>query len=85
MGVTGERAALGRRGRAAVVGRIRAVTDLPVCVGIGVSTPPRRSRSAGWPTGWWSARPWSAGCWRAAGSEAAAGFVGELRVALDRS
>ncbi|HVB91036.1 MAG TPA: tryptophan synthase subunit alpha [Acidimicrobiales bacterium] len=38
MGVTGERADLG--GAAAeVVGRIRRFTDMPVCVGVGVSTP----------------------------------------------
>ncbi len=38
MGVTGERAVLAESARE-VATRIRAVTDLPVCVGIGVSTP----------------------------------------------
>lgn len=38
LGVTGERAALSQRA-AAVVAAVRAVTDLPVLVGIGVSTP----------------------------------------------
>jgi tryptophan synthase alpha chain len=38
MGVTGERAALGDDARL-VVERIRRHTDMPVCVGVGVSTP----------------------------------------------
>lgn len=38
MGVTGERDTLGAD-TAGVVQRIRAVTDAPVCVGVGVSTP----------------------------------------------
>lgn len=38
MGVTGERDSLAAD-TTAVVGRIRAVTDAPVCVGVGVSTP----------------------------------------------
>jgi tryptophan synthase alpha chain len=38
MGVTGERADVGTDA-AKVVERVRACTDLPVCVGIGVSTP----------------------------------------------
>jgi len=38
MGVTGERAALGDEARK-VVERIRRHTDMPVCVGVGVSTP----------------------------------------------
>ena len=37
MGVTGARAAVGEGARA-LVDRVRAVTDLPVCVGLGVST-----------------------------------------------
>ena len=38
MGVTGERVDLGSD-VTKVVARIRACTDLPVCVGVGVSTP----------------------------------------------
>ena len=38
MGVTGERGELGSDA-AKVVERIRACTDMPVCVGVGVSTP----------------------------------------------
>ena len=38
MGVTGERAAIGAEARQ-VVERIRRHTDMPVCVGVGVSTP----------------------------------------------
>ena len=37
MGVTGARSAVGT-GAAALVERTRAVTDLPLCVGLGVST-----------------------------------------------
>ncbi len=45
MSVTGERQDLG--GEAAnVVERVRRHTDLPVCVGVGVSTPSRPQRSA---------------------------------------
>lgn len=38
MGVTGERAALADTARQ-VARRVRALTDVPVCVGVGVSTP----------------------------------------------
>lgn len=38
MGVTGERRSLGTDA-AAVVARVRAATDMPVCVGVGISTP----------------------------------------------
>ena len=37
MGVTGTRAAIGERGRRRWSRRVRAVTDKPVCVGLGVS------------------------------------------------
>jgi tryptophan synthase alpha chain len=37
MGVTGARASVGAGARALVT-RTRAVTDLPICVGLGVST-----------------------------------------------
>lgn len=38
MGITGERAAVDRAARD-LVSRLRAVTDAPLCVGIGISTP----------------------------------------------
>jgi tryptophan synthase alpha chain len=38
MGVTGERSAPSESG-AEVATRVRRVTDIPVCVGVGVSTP----------------------------------------------
>jgi len=50
MGVTGTRAALS--GRAApLVARVRAVTELPVCVGLGVSTAAQAAEVAGYADG----------------------------------
>ena len=56
LGVTGERDALATSALA-IANRLKAVTDLPVLVGVGVSTPPKRSRCARRPTAWSSARP----------------------------
>ena len=50
LGVTGERDALAARRRWRP--RLKAVTDMPVLVGVGVSTPPRRSRLCASPTAW---------------------------------
>ncbi len=82
MGVTGERAALG--GDAAeVVALVRKVTELPVCVGIGVTTPEQAvdvCRSAdGVVVGSALVRRLLEG----GGPEGAAAFVGQLRRALD--
>ena len=49
MGVTGTRAAVGDTAQR-LVARVRTVGDLPVCVGLGVSTPTRRPRSRRSPT-----------------------------------
>ena len=82
MGVTGEQAALGDD-LAEVVARTRPFTDLPVCAGVGVSTPEQAvqaCRSAdGVVVGSALVRRLLAG----GGADAAAEFVGELRAALD--
>lgn len=50
MGVTGARAAVGNRAQE-LVGRTRAQTDLPVCVGIGVSSGAQAAEIAGFADG----------------------------------
>ena len=82
MGVTGERSQIGDEA-AAVVSKIAAVTHLPVCVGIGVSTPEQAahvtSAADGVVVGSALVRRLSEG----AGPEGAAAFVGSLRRAID--
>ncbi len=83
MGVTGERASVGDEA-AAVVGRIRDVTDLPVCVGVGVSTPEQATQVCGVADGVVVGSALVRRLVEGGGAEAAATFVGELRAALDR-
>ncbi len=82
MGVTGERTDVGADA-AAVVGRIRAYTDLPVCVGVGVSTPEQAAEvcqvADGVVVGSALVRRLLAG----EGPDGAASFVGALRSAID--
>ncbi len=82
MGVTGERADLGDEARL-VVERIRRHTDMPVCVGVGVSTPEQAAEvcevADGVVVGSALVRRLLAG----GGPEAAAEFVGSLRQAID--
>jgi tryptophan synthase alpha chain len=82
MGVTGERADLGDEARQ-VVERIRRHTDMPVCVGVGVSTPEQAAEvcevADGVVVGSALVRRLLAG----GGPEAAAEFVGALRRAID--
>jgi tryptophan synthase alpha chain len=82
MGVTGERTDIGGDARA-VVGRIRRYTDVPVCVGVGVSTPEQAAEvcevADGVVVGSALVRRLLAG----GGPEAAAEFVGSLRAAID--
>jgi tryptophan synthase alpha chain len=82
MGVTGERAALGGDA-AAVVSRIRDATDLPVCVGIGVSTAEQAVEVCEVADGVVVGSALVRRLVEGGGVEAAAGFVGELRAALD--
>jgi len=82
MGVTGERAEVGLEARA-VVARIRQYTDMPVCVGVGVSTPQQAAEvcevADGVVVGSALVRRLLAG----EGPEGAAAFVGSLRRAID--
>jgi len=82
MGVTGEQAVLADSARE-VAARIKAHTDLPVCVGIGVSTPDQAAAvcevADGVVVGSALVRRLLEGC----GPEGAAEFVGSLRHAID--
>lgn len=82
MGVTGERTELGRDA-ARVVERIRDCTDMPVCVGVGVSTPAQAAElcqvADGVVVGSALVRRLLAG----AGPEGAASFVRSIRAAID--
>lgn len=82
MGVTGERTDVGGDARA-VVERVRRYTDLPVCVGVGVSTPDQAAEvcevADGVVVGSALVRRLLAG----EGPEGAAEFVGTLRQAID--
>jgi tryptophan synthase alpha chain len=82
MGVTGERADVGDEARR-VVERIRRHTDMPVCVGVGVSTPEQAAEvcevADGVVVGSALVRRLLAG----GGPEGAAEFVGTLRRAID--
>ncbi len=82
MGVTGERDRLAA-GATVVADRLRDVTDLPVCIGIGVSTPDQAAeacrRADGVVVGSALVRRLLDG----AGPLGAGDFVAELRVAID--
>jgi len=82
MGVTGERSALARSASSVAL-RLRPLTDLPICMGIGISTPSQAveasEHSDGVVVGSALVRRLTDG----AGPLGAAQFVGELRSALD--
>jgi len=82
MGVTGERAALSSSARE-VAEKVRRVSDRPVCIGIGVSTPDQAAEACvhadGVVVGSALVRRLLAG----AGPEGAAAFVAELRAGID--
>jgi tryptophan synthase alpha chain len=82
MGVTGERQELG--GAAAkVVERIRRHTDLPVCVGVGVSTPDQAAEVCEVADGVVVGSALVRRLIEGEGPEGAAAFVGSLRQAID--
>jgi tryptophan synthase alpha chain len=83
MGVTGEQAAFSG-GAGEVVGRVRDVTDLPVCIGVGISTPAQAVEACRVADGVVVGSAIVRRVLDGGGSEAAAAFVGELRTALDR-
>ncbi len=82
MGVTGERTDADSAA-AAVVARVRRVTDTPVCVGIGVSTPEQAAAASAVADGVIVGSALVRRLVEGGGAEAAAAFVGELRAAVD--
>jgi len=82
MGVTGEQAVLADSARE-VAGRIRAQTDLPVCVGIGVSTPEQAATVCEVADGVVVGSALVRRLLEGAGPDGAAEFVGSLRAAID--
>jgi tryptophan synthase alpha chain len=81
MGVTGERAALGTDA-VAVLQRVRAVTDLPVLAGIGISTPEQAREACLVADGVIVGSALTRRLLDGGGPEGAAAFVGELREAI---
>jgi tryptophan synthase alpha chain len=82
MGVTGERADLGDEARL-VVEKIRRHTDMPVCVGVGVSTPEQAAEVCEVADGVVVGSALVRRLLADGGPEAAAEFVGALRQAID--
>ena len=82
MGVTGERGELGSDA-ARVVQRIRASTDMPVCVGVGVSTPAQAAEVCEVADGVVVGSALVRRLLQGEGPEGAAAFVASLRAAID--
>ena len=82
MGVTGEQTDVGRDAHA-VVERVRRYTDVPVCVGVGVSTPEQAAQVCEVADGVVVGSALVRRLLPGGGPEAAAEFVGSLRHALD--
>jgi tryptophan synthase alpha chain len=82
MGVTGEQAELAASART-VAGRIRGVTTLPVCVGIGVSTPEQAVEVCTVADGVVVGSALVRRLLEGSGPDGAADFVSSLRSALD--
>ena len=82
MGVTGERRELGVDA-ASVVERIRACTDMPVCVGVGVSTPAQAAEVCEVADGVVVGSALVRRLIEGEGPDGAAAFVGSLRDAID--
>lgn len=82
MGVTGERADLGDEARK-VVERIRRHTDMPVCVGVGVSTPEQAAQVCEVADGVVVGSALVRRLLEGGGPDGAAEFVGSLRRAID--
>jgi tryptophan synthase alpha chain len=80
--VTGEQAELAHTARE-VAGRIRAVTDMPACIGIGVSTPDQAKTVCEVADGVVVGSALVRRLLEGVGPEGAAEFVGALRQALD--
>jgi tryptophan synthase alpha chain len=82
MGVTGERGDVGAHVEK-VVGRIRQCTDLPVCVGIGVSTPEQAAEVCAVADGVIVGSALVRRLLEGEGPDGAGAFVASLRAAID--
>jgi tryptophan synthase alpha chain len=82
MGVTGERTELASTARE-VAGRIRTMTETPVCVGIGVSTPDQAAEVCEAADGVVVGSALVRRLLDGAGPQGAADFVAELRAGID--
>lgn len=82
LGVTGERAEL-QRSALDIAGRLKAVTDKPVLVGIGISTPEQAAEVVTVADGVVVGSALVRRLLDGGGAEAAATFVAELRAGLD--
>jgi len=82
MGVTGERGDIGTD-VAKVVERIRSCTDMPVCVGVGVSTPAQAAEVCQVADGVVVGSALVRRLLEGEGPDGAAAFVGSLREAID--
>lgn len=82
LGVTGERAALASSA-VVIAGRLKAITDLPVLVGVGVSTPAQAVEAAAVADGVVVGSAVVRRLMEADGAESVGEFVGALRRALD--
>ena len=84
MGVTGEQATLAESARQ-VAARVRASTDVPVCVGIGISTAEQAASACEVADGVVVGSALVRRLLEGEGPEGAAAFVGSLRRAIDRA
>jgi len=82
MGVTGERAELAATARE-VAGRLRPMTDTPVCIGIGVSTPAQAAEVCAEADGVVVGSALVRRLLDGAGPEGAGAFVAALRAGID--
>jgi tryptophan synthase alpha chain len=82
MGVTGERAELASTARE-VAGRLRPMTDTPVCIGIGVSTPEQAAEVCAEADGVVVGSALVRRLLDGEGPKGAAAFVGALRAGID--
>jgi tryptophan synthase alpha chain len=82
MGVTGERGALSEAA-GAIAGRLKAATDKPVLIGVGVSTAAQAAEVAAVADGVIVGSALVRRLLEGAGPDGAAAFVAELRAGLD--
>jgi tryptophan synthase alpha chain len=82
LGVTGERSAVGER-TALLAKRLKAITDLPVVMGFGVSTPEQAAQIAADADGVVVGSALMRAVLDGADPEAVGRFVGDLRAGLD--